>query len=105
RIDLPERRIIRVEPETWRKACYGTARLQRRRVPKGASAKVKREAQEARRAQLKAAAIAFARRAYGVEASDDEAEAICIGGWASEARSEIEKALGVRVMKQIERAA
>lgn len=81
RAGVPSRRIFRVEPETWRKACYGVAR-----VP----------AEEA-----KEKAIDWVRRRYGIEAGSDEAEAVCIGGWASEAEEEIRKALGVMVLRRL----
>jgi hypothetical protein len=95
------RRVFRVDPETWRKACYGVARLPRPRLPKNASAKEKREASERARADLKQKAIDFVAVAYRVEASADEAEAICIGAWGSEQRAEIERVLGARAMKQL----
>lgn len=84
RAEVKQRRIIRVEPETWRRACYGQARVPRE--------------------EAKPRAIQFVKRCYGVAAGEDEAEAICIGAWASEAQDELKKALGARELARLEGA-
>lgn len=81
RCGVPARRILRVVPEVWRKACYGTARVPRE--------------------EAKPKAIDFVARCYRTEAGPDEAEAICIGAWGSEAEAELRFALGVQALRAL----
>jgi len=63
-IGQPKRRIVRVNTQTWRKAVLGM------------NARAGHDA-------LKAAARARALTLVGRDVGDDEADAICIGVWAS----------------------
>lgn len=59
---VPKPRRLKVRPETWRRNVLGLRLFTPRDV-------------------AKTAAIRFVVAAYGVDAKDDEAEAVCIGHW------------------------
>lgn len=80
RLDVPEKRIVRVDTGTWRKAVLG----------------ITRQTGDA----SKRAAMMRARAVLGHDVTADEAEALCIGLYGL--RSErVAKAIGVRELKRL----
>lgn len=80
RLDVPEKRIVRVDTGTWRKTVLG----------------ITRQSGDA----SKRAAMMRARAVLGHDVTADEAEALCIGlfGLRSE---KVAKAIGVRELKRL----
>lgn len=80
RLDVPERRIVRVDTGTWGQAVLGRSRMTTE--------------------QRRAASRLRARAVLGRDVTHDEAAALCIGLWAL--RSEkVAKAIGARELKRL----